>query len=100
MSTRSSTKNLFPPLEDPKHTIRRRTLVDPNSLNNFEEINMAANGNDDDELPPARAGLPVLDLPTMEELCQPTLDGRGGSIAPIAIQATNFGLKNDIIQQV
>ncbi|GJR66732.1 hypothetical protein Tco_0012797 [Tanacetum coccineum] len=36
----------------------------------------------------------------MEELCQPTLDGRGGPIAPIAIQATNFGLKNDMIQQV
>nr|GEW61142.1 reverse transcriptase domain-containing protein [Tanacetum cinerariifolium] len=32
----------------------------------------------------------------MEELCQPTLNGRGGPIAPIAIQATNFGVKNDI----
>ncbi|GKE26461.1 hypothetical protein Tco_1441845, partial [Tanacetum coccineum] len=28
------------------------------------------------------------------------LDGRGGPIAPIAIQATTFGLKNDMIQQV
>nr|GEX48016.1 hypothetical protein [Tanacetum cinerariifolium] len=36
----------------------------------------------------------------MEELCQPTLNGRGGPISPIAIQATNFGLKNDMIQQV
>ncbi|GJW56445.1 reverse transcriptase domain-containing protein [Tanacetum coccineum] len=36
----------------------------------------------------------------MEELCQPSLDGRGGPIAPIAIQATTFGLKNDMIQQV
>nr|GEZ26197.1 reverse transcriptase domain-containing protein [Tanacetum cinerariifolium] len=36
----------------------------------------------------------------MEELCQPTLNGRGGLISPIAIQATNFGLKNDMIQQV
>nr|GEV92525.1 reverse transcriptase domain-containing protein [Tanacetum cinerariifolium] len=44
--------------------------------------------------------LPALDLRTMEELCQPTLNGRGGPIAPIAIQATNFGLKNDMIQQV
>nr|GEX64326.1 hypothetical protein [Tanacetum cinerariifolium] len=43
--------------------------------------------------------LPVPDLRTMEELCQPSLNGRGGSIAPIAIQATNFGLKNDMIQQ-
>ncbi|GJY19253.1 reverse transcriptase domain-containing protein [Tanacetum coccineum] len=100
MSTRSSTRNLFPPLEDPERTIRRRTRVDPNSLNNFEEINMAANGNGDDGLPPAGGGLPVPDLRTMEELCQPTLNGRGGPIAPIAIQATNFGLKNDMIQQV
>nr|GFC30917.1 hypothetical protein [Tanacetum cinerariifolium] len=40
------------------------------------------------------------DLLTMEELCQPSLNGRRGTIAPIAIQATNFGLKNDMIQQV
>nr|GEU42847.1 DNA-directed DNA polymerase [Tanacetum cinerariifolium] len=43
--------------------------------------------------------LPVPDLRTMEELCQPSLNGEGGPIALIAIQATNFGLKNDIIQQ-
>nr|GFA56811.1 hypothetical protein [Tanacetum cinerariifolium] len=36
----------------------------------------------------------------MEELCQPSLNGRGGPIAPIAIQATDFRLKNDMIQQV
>nr|GEV45070.1 reverse transcriptase domain-containing protein [Tanacetum cinerariifolium] len=52
---------------------------------------MAAEGNDD---------LPVPDLRTMEELYQPSLNGRGGPISPIAIQATNFGLKNDMIQQV
>ncbi|GJU15796.1 reverse transcriptase domain-containing protein [Tanacetum coccineum] len=101
MSTRSSTRNLFPPLEDPERTIRRRTRVDRNLLNNFEEINMAANGAGNDGPPPAGGGgLPVPDLRTMEELCQPTLNGRGGPIAPIAIQATNFGLKNDMIQQV
>ncbi|GJT65687.1 hypothetical protein Tco_1017167 [Tanacetum coccineum] len=100
MSTRSSTMNLFPPLEDPERTIRRRTRVDPNSLNDFEEINMAANGNGDDGLPPAGGGLPVPDLRTMKELCQPTLNGRGGPIASVNIQATNFGLKNDMIQQV
>ncbi|GJX71061.1 reverse transcriptase domain-containing protein [Tanacetum coccineum] len=61
---------------------------------------MAANGNGDDGLPPVGGGLPVPDLRTMEELCQLTLNGRGGPIAPIAIQATNFGLKNDMIQQV
>nr|GEZ12904.1 reverse transcriptase domain-containing protein [Tanacetum cinerariifolium] len=42
---------------------------------------------------------PVPDLRTMEELCQPSLNGRGGPIDPIDIQATNYGLKNDIIQQ-
>nr|GEV09462.1 reverse transcriptase domain-containing protein [Tanacetum cinerariifolium] len=42
----------------------------------------------------------VPDLRTMKELCQPSLNGRGGPIAPIAIQAKNFGLKNDMIQQV
>nr|GEU67875.1 reverse transcriptase domain-containing protein [Tanacetum cinerariifolium] len=52
---------------------------------------MAAKGNGD---------LPVPDLRTMEELCQPSLNGRGGPIAPIAIQATNFRFKNDMIQQV
>nr|GFB69701.1 reverse transcriptase domain-containing protein [Tanacetum cinerariifolium] len=42
---------------------------------------------------------PVLDLRTMEELCQPSLNGLGGPIALISIQATNFGLKNGMIQQ-
>nr|GFC39089.1 reverse transcriptase domain-containing protein [Tanacetum cinerariifolium] len=88
MSTRSSAKNLFPPLDNPELTIRRRSRSDPTLLNNFE---MAAEGTGD---------LPVPDLRTMEELCQPYLNGRGGPIAPIAIQAMNFGLKNDMIQQV
>ncbi|GJX70307.1 hypothetical protein Tco_0307478 [Tanacetum coccineum] len=61
---------------------------------------MAANGNSDDGPPQVGGGLPVPDLRTMEELCQPTLNGRGGPIAPINIQANNFGLKNDMIQQV
>ncbi|GKE30191.1 hypothetical protein Tco_1445575, partial [Tanacetum coccineum] len=37
---------------------------------------------------------------SMEELCQPSIDGRGGPIAPIPIQATDFGLRHHIIQQV
>nr|GEY00803.1 hypothetical protein [Tanacetum cinerariifolium] len=100
MSTRSPTRNLFPPLENPELTIQRRTRVDPSLLNNFEEINIAANENGDNQPPPKGGDLPVPDLRTMEKLCQPTLNGRGGPIAPIAIQATNFGLKNDMIQQV
>ncbi|GJR52859.1 hypothetical protein Tco_1403380 [Tanacetum coccineum] len=43
---------------------------------------------------------PAPNLQTMEELCQPTMNGRGGPIAPINIQATDFGLKNHMIQQV
>ncbi|GJT90107.1 hypothetical protein Tco_1078952 [Tanacetum coccineum] len=57
---------------------------------------MAANGAGGAGPPPAGGGgLPVPDLRTIEELCQPSLDGRGGPIAPISIQATTFGLKND-----
>nr|GEU33669.1 hypothetical protein [Tanacetum cinerariifolium] len=52
---------------------------------------MATEGNGDPLVP---------DLQTMEELCQPTLNGRGGPIAPTAIQATKFRLKNDTMQQV
>nr|GEY53104.1 reverse transcriptase domain-containing protein [Tanacetum cinerariifolium] len=80
-------RNIFLPLDNPELTIQRRSHVDPTLLNNFE---MAAEGNGD---------LPVPDLQTMEELCQPSLNGRGGPIAPIAIQATNFGLKHDMIHQ-
>nr|GEW81784.1 reverse transcriptase domain-containing protein [Tanacetum cinerariifolium] len=97
MSTRSSIRNLFPPLENPELTIRRKTRVDPKLLNDF---NMATNRNGDNQPPPEGGDLPVPDLRTMEELCQPTLNGRGGPIAPIGIQATNFRLKNDMIQQV
>nr|GEV71256.1 hypothetical protein [Tanacetum cinerariifolium] len=88
MSTRSSARNLFPPLDNTELTIRRRSHVDPTLLNDFE---MATKGNSDP---------PVPDLRTMKELCQPTLNGRDGPITPIAIQATNFGLKNDMIQQI
>nr|GEZ17540.1 hypothetical protein [Tanacetum cinerariifolium] len=79
--------NLFPPLDNPELTIRRRSRVGPTLLNDFE---MATEGNGDP---------PVPELRTMKELCQPSLNGRGGPIAPIAIQETNFGLKNDMIQQ-
>nr|GEV35496.1 hypothetical protein [Tanacetum cinerariifolium] len=81
-------KNLLPPLDNPKLTIRRRPRIDPTLLNDFD---MATNGNGDDVPPPGGGDLPVPDLRTMEELCQPTLNGRGGPIAPIAIQSTNCG---------
>nr|GFA37910.1 reverse transcriptase domain-containing protein [Tanacetum cinerariifolium] len=88
MSTRSFARNLFLPLDNPELTILRRSRVDPTLLNDFE---MATDRNGDP---------PVPDLRTMEELCQPTLNDRGGPMAPITIQATKFGLKNDMIQQV
>nr|GEV60370.1 reverse transcriptase domain-containing protein [Tanacetum cinerariifolium] len=86
-STRSSVRNLFPPLDNHELTIQRRSRADPTLLNDFE---LATEGNGDP---------PVPDHRTIEELCQPSLNGRGGPIASIAIQATNFGLKNDMIQQ-
>nr|GFC23269.1 hypothetical protein [Tanacetum cinerariifolium] len=86
MSTRSAARNLFSPLDNLELTIRRRSRVDPTLLNDFK---MATEGNGDP---------PVLDLRTKKELYQPSLNGRGGPIAPIAIQATNFELKNDMIQ--
>nr|GEX06960.1 reverse transcriptase domain-containing protein [Tanacetum cinerariifolium] len=64
-----------------------RSRIDPTLLNDFE---MATYENGDP---------PILDFRTKEELCQPSLNGRGGPTAPIAIHATNFGFKNDMIQQ-
>nr|GFA50048.1 hypothetical protein [Tanacetum cinerariifolium] len=65
MSTRSSVRHLFPPLDNPELTIRRRSRTNPTLLNDFE---MATEGNGDP---------PVPDLQTMKELCQPSLNGRG-----------------------
>nr|GFD12393.1 hypothetical protein [Tanacetum cinerariifolium] len=55
----------FPPLDNPELTIRRRSRADPTLLNDFEIL---TEGNGDP---------PVHDLRTMEELCQPSLNGRG-----------------------
>nr|GEV70359.1 reverse transcriptase domain-containing protein [Tanacetum cinerariifolium] len=83
----------------------------PSLLLDFEEINM--NPNNIQGPPPAghppqnhngppepNLHMPAPDLRTMEELCQPTMNGRGGPIALVNIQATDFGLKNHMIQQV
>ncbi|GKA99859.1 reverse transcriptase domain-containing protein [Tanacetum coccineum] len=37
---------------------------------------------------------------SMEDLCQPSIDGRGGLIAPFPIQATDFRLHHHMTQQV
>nr|GFC10645.1 hypothetical protein [Tanacetum cinerariifolium] len=78
MSTRSSARNLFPPLDNPELTIRRRPRVDHNLLNDFE---MATDRNGDP---------PVPDLQTMEELCQPTLNGRVNGVTDDALRLYLF----------
>nr|GEU79528.1 reverse transcriptase domain-containing protein [Tanacetum cinerariifolium] len=94
-------KKSCPPLEDPERTIRRRNRGDPALLVNFEEINMVNNNqNNHDQPPPEGPNVAAPDLRTIEELCQPTLNGRGGPIAPVSIQANDFGLKHHSIQQV
>nr|GEY23842.1 reverse transcriptase domain-containing protein [Tanacetum cinerariifolium] len=56
--------------------------------------------------PPPQNGPPPMVRPngqaprTIEELCQPSINGQGGPIAPIPIQATDFGLRHHMIEQV
>nr|GEW18508.1 reverse transcriptase domain-containing protein [Tanacetum cinerariifolium] len=57
--------NLFSPLDNPELTIQRRSRSDPTPLNDSK---MAA------EVP---GDLPVPNLRTIKELCQPSLNGRG-----------------------
>ncbi|GJR09458.1 hypothetical protein Tco_0792110 [Tanacetum coccineum] len=106
-----SSTDLVPPFSDPESVIRnrRRNLGDPSLLLDFEEIYM----NPNNVQGPPHAGPPpqnhngppglnfqnsAPDLRTMEELCQPTMNGRGGPIAPVNIQATDFRLKSHMIQ--
>ncbi|PWA48478.1 hypothetical protein CTI12_AA488830 [Artemisia annua] len=57
------------------------------------------NNNNQNEDPPG-GPQPPPDLRTMEELCQPTMFGYGGPIAPVNIEEADFGLKHHMIQQV
>ncbi|GKD63682.1 reverse transcriptase domain-containing protein [Tanacetum coccineum] len=110
MSTRSTSSNLFSPLRDPESLIRRRNLGEPSSIFDFEEVMSIPHNNQGP--PPAgppphnNNGPPPMVRPngpaprSIEELCQPSINGRGGPIAPIPIQATNFGLYHHMIQQV
>ncbi|GJW27968.1 hypothetical protein Tco_0044843 [Tanacetum coccineum] len=110
MSTRSNSSNLFSPLRDPESLIRRRNLGEPSSLFNFEEVMSIPHNNmgppPAGPPPPNNNGPPPMVRPngqaprSMEELCQPSIDGRGRPIAPIPIQATDFGLRHHMIQQV
>ncbi|GKC66152.1 reverse transcriptase domain-containing protein [Tanacetum coccineum] len=110
MSTRSTSSNLFSPLRDPESLIRRRNLGEPSSLFDFEEVMSIPHNNIEPPPvgppPPPNNGPPPEVRPngqaprSMEELCQPSIDGRGGPIAPIPIQATDFRLRHHMIQQV
>nr|GEV57876.1 reverse transcriptase domain-containing protein [Tanacetum cinerariifolium] len=77
-------------------------LGEPSSLFDFEEL---MNNNHNQE-PPPQNGPPPMVRPNrqaprmMDELCQPSINGPGGPIAPISIQATDFGLRHHMIQQV
>ncbi|GJR59146.1 reverse transcriptase domain-containing protein [Tanacetum coccineum] len=119
MNTRSSLKDLVSPLSNPEGIVRNNHRVDHSLLNNFEEINMS--NLNQNQMPPPLGGNHVLGPPyvgpnpppppnnnfpppfvipnrpapdrrSMEELCQPSINGRGGPIAPIPIQAMDFGL--------
>nr|GEU98076.1 reverse transcriptase domain-containing protein [Tanacetum cinerariifolium] len=102
MSTRSNSSYLFSALRDPESHIRRRNLGEPSSLFNFKEV---MNNNQNQE-PPPQNGPPLMVRPnrqaprTMEELCQLFINARGGLITLIPIQATDFGLRYHMIQQV
>ncbi|GJR27803.1 reverse transcriptase domain-containing protein [Tanacetum coccineum] len=110
MSTRSNSSNLFSPLRDPESLIRRRNLGEPSSLFDFEEVMSIPHNNmgppPAGPPPPNNNGPPPMVRPngqaprSMEELCQPSIDGRGGPISPIPIQATDFVLRHHMIQQV
>ncbi|GKG44370.1 hypothetical protein Tco_0485808, partial [Tanacetum coccineum] len=76
MRTRSQSRNQ-------NHQQQQASPVVVEPLNNEEPfdnppvVNMATNGASGAGPPPAgEGGLPVPDLRTMEELCQPSLDGR------------------------
>ncbi|GKE46460.1 hypothetical protein Tco_1477718, partial [Tanacetum coccineum] len=102
---------LVSPFSNPERVVRnrQRNHGDLSLLLDFEDINMNPNNQGpppvgpipQNHVPPGpNLQNPVPDLRTIEELCQPTMNGRGGPIAPVNIQAMAFGLKNHMIQQV
>ncbi|GJV27153.1 hypothetical protein Tco_1383601, partial [Tanacetum coccineum] len=110
MIARSNSSNLFSLLRDPESLIRRRNLGEPSSLFDVKEVMSITHNNmgppPAGPPPPNNNGPPPMVRPngqapqSMEELCQPSIDGRGRPIAPIPIQAMDFGLHHHIIQQV
>nr|GEU88724.1 reverse transcriptase domain-containing protein [Tanacetum cinerariifolium] len=62
--------------------------------------------NNQNQEPPPQNGPPPMVRPnekaprTIEELCQPSINERGGPISSISIQAIDFGLRHHMIQEV
>ncbi|GKB15058.1 reverse transcriptase domain-containing protein [Tanacetum coccineum] len=101
MSTRSTSSNLFSPLRDPESLIRRRNFGKPSSLFDFEKVMSIPHNNQGPPPagppPPNNNGPPPVVRPnglaprSMEELCQPSIDGRGENFAAIPnSRATKF----------
>nr|GEY19810.1 hypothetical protein [Tanacetum cinerariifolium] len=89
----------------------RKNLGDPPRLLDFEEVNM--NSNNIQGPPPAgpppqnhngppgpNLHMPAPDLRTMEELCQPTMNGRGGPIAPGALPSDTIPNPGGVIKAI
>ncbi|GJR50196.1 reverse transcriptase domain-containing protein [Tanacetum coccineum] len=107
MSTRTTSSNLYSPLRDPESLIRRRNLGELSSLFDFEEVISIPHNNQGTPPagppPPNNNGPPSVVRPNgpaprlVEEVCQPSINGRGRPIAPIPIQATDFRLRYHMI---
>lgn len=96
MNTCSSSKRLISQLSTSESLIRHTHKVC------FPNVAEMEQNNHNNQHPPVGVvqNAPAPDLQTMEELRQPTMHGRGGPIALLNIEATDFGLKHLMIQQV
>nr|GEX16779.1 hypothetical protein [Tanacetum cinerariifolium] len=111
MSTRSTSSILFSSLRNPVSLIRRRNLGEPSSLFDFKEVISIPHNNQGpppaSPHPPNNNGPPLMvrpngpdpDLRSMEELCQPSINGRGGPLASSLIQAADFRLLTQHMKQ-
>ncbi|GJU95923.1 hypothetical protein Tco_1320679 [Tanacetum coccineum] len=88
MSTRSSLNEIVSPFSNPERAFRNRQRNHRDSSNSFEMNPFILNGppgpipqNQDNGPPGPNLQAHVPDLRTMEELCQPTMLGRGGDDA-------------------
>ncbi|GKC39538.1 hypothetical protein Tco_1051922, partial [Tanacetum coccineum] len=103
MSTHTNSSNLFSPLRDPESLIRRRNLGEASSLFDFEEVMSIPHNNQGPPPagppPPNNNGPPPVVRPngpaprSMEELCQPSINGRGVQLPRFQFKLQIFGLR-------